>query len=88
MENKECGGRDGVLLKILRSAGPLSGSSTMVAGTTRAHRVTVESRDTVKLVNPFEDAYNNSVRLKTARMRQLLQGIWLTQIVLLYNQQG
>ena len=69
MENKELHG--GVLLKILKSV-PLSGS-TMVAGT-RAPR-TLESRDTVKLVNPFDDSFNNSVRLKAARMTRHFQGI-------------
>ena len=78
MEKKERSG-GGVLMKMLRSV-PLSGS-TMVAGP-RAPRTTVESRDTVKLVNPFEDTFNNSVRLKTARMRHA-QGIRPTQVLLL-----
>ena len=79
MENKEC--RGGVLLKILKSV-PLS-SSTMVAGSRAPYRM-VDSRDTVKLVNPFDDRFNNSVRLNAARMR-LAQGIRPTQVYMLCN---
>ena len=80
MENKECS-RGGVLLKILKSV-PLS-NSTMVAGSRAPYRM-VDSRDTVKLVNPFDDRFNNSVRLNAARMR-LAQGIRPTQASMLCN---
>ena len=79
----------GVLLKILRST-PLSGSpSTMVAGTAArappppppppSAARPVESRDTVKLVNPFDDSCNNHpLRSKNARSRHLCPGTdWL-----------
>ena len=81
MENEECS-RGGVLLKILKSV-PLS-NSAMVAGSRAPYRM-VECRDTVKLVNPFDDRFNNSVRLNAARMR-LAQGIRPSQVSMLCKQ--